>query len=180
MAKQDTHEPALFNDQIKKEYGSNELYFTALLEQWKTANEQATNISAQRNNINNFYISLLSLLIGGILLSDRLMAEQAIARTVMLALILAVGIACCVTWVKQVDKCKRINYQKYTIIGQLEKQLPANVLSFEGSIPCPSDKKPGKQSKALSDYEKNLAFIFGLVISLITVTMLVETWWPGL
>ena len=73
------------------------------------------------------------------------------------------------------DKCKRINYQKYQIIDALEKRLPANVLSFEGQIP--TEKKPGK---ALSDYEKSLAIIFGLVISLITVTMLVETWWPFL
>ena len=164
----------LFNDDVKKNT-TEDVYFTALLEQWKTANELTATISAQRNNINNFYMSLLSLLIGGILLSDRLMNEHILARTVMLALILVVGIACCVTWIKQVDKCKRINYQKYQIIEALEKQLPANVLSFESQIP--TAKKPGK---ALSDYEKSLAIIFGLVISLITVTMLVETWWPFL
>lgn len=174
MSAEKTAQPQLFNDDVKKNT-AEEVYFTALLEQWKTANELTANISAQRNNINNFYMSLLSLLIGGILLSDRLMAEQLIARTVMLALILVVGIACCVTWIKQVDKCKRINYQKYQIIDALEKRLPANVLSFEGQIP--TEKKPGK---ALSDYEKSLAIIFGLVISLITVTMLAETWWPFL
>ena len=99
MSAEKTAQPQLFNDDVKKNT-AEEVYFTALLEQWKTANELTANISAQRNNINNFYMSLLSLLIGGILLSDRLMAEQLIARTVMLALILVVGIACCVTWIK--------------------------------------------------------------------------------
>ena len=174
MSAEKTAQPTLFNDDVKKNT-TEEVYFTALLEQWKTANELTANISAQRNNINNFYMSLLSLLIGGILLSDRLMAEQAIAKTVMLVLILAVGLACCITWVNQVEKCKRINYQKYQIIDALEKQLPANVLSFESQIP--TEKKPGK---ALSDYEKSLAIIFGLAISLIVLTMLVEIWWPGL
>ena len=174
MSAEKTTQPELFNQAVKQSL-KEEIYFTALLEQWKTANELTANSSAQRNNINNFYMSLLSLLIGGILLSDRLMAEQAIAKTVMLVLILAVGLACCITWVKQVEKCKRINYQKYQIIDALEKQLPANVLSFESQIP--TEKKPGK---ALSDYEKSLAIIFGLAISLIVLTMLVEIWWPGL
>ena len=174
MSAEKTTQPELFNPEVKKAY-SGEAYFAALLEQWKTANELTANISAQRNSINNFYISLLSLLIGGILLSDRLMAEQAIARTVMLVLILAVGIACCVTWVKQVEKCKRINYQKYQIIESLEKQLPANVLSFESHIPTQQ-----KAGKSLSDYEKNLAIIFGLAITFLILTMLVEIWWPFL
>lgn len=177
MTTNNTEQKELFNQEVIQRL-DNSLYVTTLLEQWKTANELTTHISAQRNNINNFYISLLSLLIGGILLSDQLMIEQAHIKTVILLLILVVGIACCVTWVQQVDKCKRINYQKYQIIEQLEQQLPANVLSYEGYIPTLHKKSSG--DRALSDYEKLLANIFGITITLIVLTMLLEVWWVSL
>jgi hypothetical protein len=174
MSVKETDQKELFNQDVKHGVDSA-LYLTTLLEQWKTANELTAHISSQRNNINSFYISLLSLLIGGVLLSDQLMVEHPLARTIILILILIVGNTCCVTWVKQVDKCKRINYQKYQIIEQLEARLPANVLSYESSIP--TTQKKTAVDKALSDYEKSLAIVFGTAITLIVITMLVEVWW---
>lgn len=173
MSAKETDKKTLFNEDVKNEVDRS-LYMTILLEQWKTANELTANISSQRNSINSFYISLLSLLIGGVLLSDRLMGEQPIARTIILMVILIVGITCSVSWVKQVDKCKRINYQKYQIIEQIEAVLPANVLSYESSIHTPQKTVA---DRALSDYEKRLAIVFGTAIALIVITMLVEVWW---
>ncbi len=168
--------PGLFNPEIQKRARQDGTYAAMVLEQWKTANEQTANISSQRNNINNFYMSLLSLLIGGILLSERVMAEALVSKTITLVIIMALGVVCCRSWINQVEKCRRINAQKFAIITQLEKELPANAISYESQVPEPETESK-KKHRNLSDYEKNLAFVFGIAIILIVVVMLLEMWW---
>lgn len=178
----DTKTSGLFNDENKTSIADNEAYHNILLEQWCTANELTAHISEQRNNINNFYTSLLSLLIGGLLVSERIAAGGLASRTVFLLVILVLAIFCCITWIRQIEKCKRINYQKFQIIAQLEQRLPANVLSYEDKIDIvQTDKKRTFPRKtALSDYEKKLATVFCVAISLIVAIMLIEMWWNPL
>lgn len=167
----------LFNEAVKADIKENKDYYAALLTQWCTANEATGQISSQRNNINNFYMSLLSLLIGGLLLSDRVATESPFSRTVFLLTVLAVAVCCCMTWIRQIEKCKRINYRKFQIIARLEEQLPAKVISWEENVPVEEKKRFFNGGRNLSDYEKNLAEVFCGAILFIVVIMLLEIWW---
>ncbi len=187
----------LFNRELPVD--ANEAYYTILMEQWKTASEQTNHIADQRNNINNFYMSLMSLLIGGILLSDKFLPADPIPRTATLVLITILGVLCCCNWKHQVETCKKINKQKFQIIGRLERELPARVISFERKVPlkpirltpqelaqllpeeyageeAPEESLPKKKWMNLSDHDILLIRVFRAAIVTIAGVLIVDTW----
>lgn len=165
----------LINEYIRDKAGA-EVYYTVLMEQWKTANEMAANISEQRNNMNNFYMSLMSILIGGILFSDQLLSTNIIAKTVLFLTIAVIGVFVCKKWRIQIDNYGRLNGAKYEIINELERNLSANVMYCEW---LRSERNARKQKKKVnfSEQEKGIAKLFEYVVLIVPIVMLVGTWW---
>ena len=175
MKKENTSvKSGLFNENIKKEAGT-EVYYTIMMEQWKTANEMAANISEQRNSMNNFYISLISVLVGGILFSDQLLSSNIIAKTVLCITIGVIGFICCQKWISQIENYKQLNGAKYEIINELEKNLSANVISYEYLI-TEKNEKTEKRKTSFSDQEKSIAKLFRAVILIVPLIIIISSW----
>lgn len=164
----------LLNEHIKISAGS-EVYYTILMEQWKTANEMAANISAQRNNMNNFYMSLMSILIGGILFSDQLLSTNDVAKTILFITISIMGVVCCNIWISQIENYGRLNGAKYDIINELERSLPANVMLCEYNR-TENNARRTKRKINFSKQEKSIANLFRCMVVAVPILMLVGTW----
>ena len=168
----------LFNEYLKDTI-EPETYFTLLLEQWKTANEMAANISAQRNNMNNFFVSMMSILIGGILFSEQLLSVNPLIRTFMYVVIMFMGVMCCEKWHSQIDNFGKMNGAKYEVINALERYLPANVLLYEYM----HTEKNARNNKVVINFskkEKEIVAIFKKAIIGVTMIMILSTWWENI
>lgn len=164
----------LFNEYVEEVAGS-ENYYSMLVEQWKCANEMAANISAQRNNMNNFYMSLMSILIGGILFSDQILDANLVAKTVLYGAILVIGAVCCNKWIAQIDNYGRLNGAKYDVINAIERMLPANVMLYEW-LHTEQNARRKKVKISFSKQEKDIAKLFRLVVIAVPALMLASTW----
>ena len=164
----------LTNGYVEARIGT-EAYNSILADQWKAANDMAGNISAQRNNMNNFYVSLMSILIGGILLSDRLLSANVWARTIIYPAIALVGFLLCIRWIAQIDNYKRLNEAKYGIINELEQYLPANIMRYEW-LRTEQNARSGKRKLSFSDQEKLIPVIFCIIMIVIPLLLLLGTW----
>lgn len=164
----------LFNEYVEEAAGS-ENYYSMLVEQWKCANEMAANISAQRNNMNNFYMSLMSILIGGILFSDQILDANLVAKTVLYGAILVIGAVCCNKWIAQIDNYGRLNGAKYDVINAIERMLPANVMLYEW-LHTEQNARRKKVKISFSKQEKDIAKLFRLVVIAVPALMLASTW----
>lgn len=164
----------LINGYIKEK---EELRYTSLLmEQWKTANEMAANISAQRNNMNNFYMSLMSILVGGVLLGDGALKTNPdkISQSILYIFISWIGILCCNKWIKQINSYKELNATKFEIINELERFLPANVMLCEW---VRVEKKSSRKKRVVfSDQEISIARTFRVVMIIVPTAMLIKIW----
>lgn len=165
----------LINEYLMERAGAD-VYYTILMEQWKTANEMAANISAQRNNMNNFYVSLMSILVGGILFSDQLLSTNNIAKTVLFFTIAITGVFVCKKWRLQIDNYGKLNGAKYEVINELERNLPANVMYCEW---LRTERNARKQKRKInfSEQEVGIAKLFEYVVLIVPIIMLVGTWW---
>ena len=165
----------LLNGYIEEKAGSD-AYYKILLEQWKTANEMASGISAQRNNMNNFYMSLMSILIGGVLFSDQMLSANTVAKTVLFITIAITGFICCRNWVAQLDNYGKLNAEKYAVINELERHLPANVMLFEW-LQTEGNARKQKRKKNYFKQEIGVARLFQIFVIIVPVIMLIGTWW---
>lgn len=168
----------LTNGYVEAQIGT-EAYRSILAEQWNAANSMAGNISSQRNNMNNFYVSLMSIIIGGILLSDRLLTANVLARTLIYPAIALVGVLLCRRWSSQIDNYKRLNEAKYSIINELEQYLPANIMRYEW-LRTEKNARSSKRKLSFSEQEKLIPFIFGCLMIIIPAMLLIGTWWEPL
>jgi len=164
----------LFNEYVKEVAGS-ENYCSMLVEQWKCANEMAANISAQRNNMNNFFMSLMSVLIGGILFSNQVLDANLIARTVLYGAILIIGAVCCNKWIAQIDNYGRLNGAKYEVINTIERNLPANVMLYEW-LHTEQNARRNKKKINFSKQEKDIAKLFRFVVISVPALLLISAW----
>lgn len=165
----------LINGYIK-EKTDPKFYSSLLMEQWKTANEMAANISTQRNNMNNFYMSLMSILVGGVLLGDGVLKTNPdkISQSILYIFICCIGTVCCNKWIKQINSYKELNATKFEIINELERFLPANVMLCEW---VRVEKKSSRKKRVVfSDQEISIARTFRVVMIIVPAVMLVKIW----
>ena len=136
----------------------------------------ASGISAQRNNMNNFYMSLMSVLIGGVLFSDQMFSANTVAKTVLFITIAITGFICCRNWVAQLDNYGKLNAEKYAVINELERHLPANVMLFEW-LQTEGNARKQKRKKNFFKQEIGVARLFQIFVIIVPVIMLIGTWW---
>lgn len=93
-----------------------------LLEQYKVYIDKMNQVSEQRKNNSNFYITLLSgmLVILAFIVSNNLYLEILHLILVCIALF---GIALCIAWYFQIRSHKQLFNVKYSIIKEIEKKL---------------------------------------------------------
>lgn len=158
----------LFNDYVEV---APEAYCDTLLEQWKVANEMAANISAQRNSMNNFNMSLMTMLIGSILISNNLTTFDAVTKLILYSVTCVVGVGCGLTWIAQIDNYCRLNGVKYTVINDIERKLPANVMLYEYMVTEKTARK-NKAKTPFSEHEKRIAKLFLVAVASVSGYMI--------
>lgn len=173
----------LLNPYIQEKYHDHiEEYYEHLIYQWQTANELAEHVSQQRSNMNNFYMSFMSILIAGVLFSDKMMSTLSLFSKVLIYIIVsAVGIILCQIWKIQINNYAKLNAIKYQIINEMERSLPANVLYYEYEL---SDKKNRKNQRKInfSQHEKAIVSVFEVIIIIIPLILLMNIfgWFHGI
>jgi hypothetical protein len=119
-----------------------------LFEQYKLAVEMAAGISGRRQSANAFFIGLVS----GFGVVHSLL--KGIAHSLLI-----LPICLCVVWWFTIYSYRRINRAKWTVIYELEKNLPAAPFTSEG-------EELGSRSFMLTKLELAIPIVVGLVFLL--------------
>ncbi len=114
----------------EKEYGAN--YRDHLLTQYQLYVEGMEKISDRRQNANNYFITINTVLISFIgVLSQMKMFEQ-IAW--IKSLIVVIGIIICIIFWFLLRSYKQLNTGKFKVIHEIEKRLPLALYDFEWKV----------------------------------------------
>ena len=92
-----------------------------VVEQWKTCVEMANSNSEKRSNTNSIFITINTALIA-------ILPFSLGTKGVVLS---AVGIVICILWIRTINNYKKLSSVKYSIINEIEKQLPIAPFSAE-------------------------------------------------
>ncbi len=109
-------------DISEKEYGDK--YNDHLLQQWVTCVEMSNSVSEHRINVNNLFITL----------NTALAALTNFKANQVGVFLSGIGIILCVIWIINNEYYKKLNKQKYNIILEIEKKLPATPFGYEWNI----------------------------------------------
>lgn len=154
-----------FDDLLKsQEAAYGDRYKDHLLEQYKLYVESADHISDRRSTANNFFLSVNGFLISIIGILPQLNVVPLEFSMIWLIGISAVGILFSVAWIILIQSYKKLNAAKYTIVGLMEKRLPAAPFDVEWKY-LTADKKKKKR--------------FGISERYFPLT-LIESWVPGI
>lgn len=156
---------SLFND-IEKEYGQN--YKEHLLAQYQLYVESAEKISDRRQNANNYFITINTVLISfmGVLLQTKIFETNIWIKS----LIAIVGIIICVVFWFLLRSYRQLNTGKFKVIHEIEQKLPIALYDYEWKV-----LGEGK-NKALyfpfSHIEMIIPCVFGIVYVIFAVLFL--------
>ena len=155
---------------IIKDLTENEnIYLSILIEQWKTSVDFAKDISNRRQSMNGLLMTGLSLLLSGILFSNRMSNLNNYQYGIIVLTICVVGIVLCYLWVKQLNYYSTLNIIKYDVIREIEKRLPAKIYTYENENFYES--KSGR--KSFSKIEKRVPMVFAFVFLVIFVVVFI-------
>ena len=166
----------LFNDDVEKGLGS-ETYYTILMEQWKTANEMAADVSNKRATMNNFFTTLFAAMISAIVALVGIIDVSALVMLFGSVL----GVALCFLWRSTIQGYKLLNKAKFEVINEIEKKLPANVMQYEwdGIIGNP-ERTEFKNYSGITKTEKYLVYLFLGIFSCTFILSVICLIFPGL
>ena len=108
-----------------KDYGEN--YKAHLLEQYKLCVEMADRISARRQNINSFFLSVNTAIIA--LGSYINFGSKTTGSFYWFGSL--TGVVLCYIWYRLVRSYKDLNSAKFKVVHELEKELPATPCDLE-------------------------------------------------
>lgn len=123
----------------------------AVLAQWQTCVEMASEVSSRRDSMNNLFVTI----------NLGLLATISFFWKIETILLIIAGICICVLWLKLIANYKHLNEAKYTVITDIEKKLPYKAFYDEWLIL--ENNKSYKNSTAL---EKALPIAFLVLYSL--------------
>ena len=99
-----------------------------LFEQYKLYVEMADRVSNRRAQTNQFYISVISALLGVVTIASSILGNQVSASTKLLDTVyLAVnflGLFLCAIWFINILSYRQLNSGKFKVIHEIEQQLP--------------------------------------------------------
>jgi hypothetical protein len=126
------------------------------LELYKTAVEFADRVSARRQQMNTFYLSISTLILG---LHSTLKTPWVVPFA---------GMIIAVFWYQSIRTSKALNSAKYKIIHKIEEGLPFQI--FKDEWEC-INSQPDKKHKTFTSIEKGIPVVF-LVIYFIQIVTL--------
>lgn len=119
----------------EESYGDN--FQDHLLEQYKIYIEMMDRTTSRRNQMNSFYISLLSGILALITIStnkDVALFQNTKFQSITLLAVAILGIILCLTWYNNIQSYKQLNSAKFKIISEIEKQLPFSLYDREWDL----------------------------------------------
>lgn len=151
----------------EREYGDR--YKDHLLSQYELYVEGIDKISDRRQNANNYFITINTVLISfiGLLFQAKILEN---IRWIKL-LICVVGITICVIFWFLIRSYKQLNSGKFTVIQELEEKLPAALYGFEWHI-----LKEGTDKNVyfpFSHIEMTIPWIFGTIYFILGIAILI-------
>jgi hypothetical protein len=142
-------------DLLKNEEATyGEKYKDHLLEQYKMYVESADYISERRSTANNFFLSINGFLLSIIGILPQLKLETMEFNIIWLAGVSAAGILFCIAWITLIRSYKKLNEAKFTVIGVIERKLPASLFDAEWKY-LMADRKKKRQSDSFVRYYYN-------------------------
>lgn len=119
----------LFNKNV--ELDISEEVQKIVLDEWRLTAESAMQVSTRRQSANNLFITILTILIGGILFSDGFIGANKPFQLKVAFIVSVLGIIICCEWVQQLKDYGRLNDIKYSAIRDMEKYLPVQYFNAE-------------------------------------------------
>lgn len=147
---------ALFNP-IEKDYGQS--YREHLLAQYQLYVENMGKISDRRQNANNYFITINTVLISfmGVLFQAKIFEPIPWIKS----LIALVGIIICVIFWFLLRSYKQLNTGKFKVIHEIERKLPIALYDYEWKIL--GEGKDGKRYFPFSHIEMIIPWVFAIV-----------------
>jgi len=147
----------------EKDYG--QAYKEHLLAQYQLYVENMEKISDRRQNANNYFITINTILISfmGVLLQAKLFESIRWIKS----LVALVGIIICVVFWFLLRSYKQLNTGKFKVIHEIERQLPASIYDYEWKIL--GEGKDKKLYFPFSHIEMVIPWIFGIVYVILGV-----------
>ena len=151
----------------EKDYG--QAYKEHLLAQYQLYVENMEKISDRRQNANNYFITINTVLISfmGVLLQAKLFESIRWIKS----LVALVGIIICVVFWFLLRSYKQLNTGKFKVIHEIEQQLPASIYDYEWKIL--GEGKDRKLYFPFSHIEMVIPWIFGIVYIILGVLFFV-------
>ncbi len=148
----------------RKKYGTN--FNQHILEQYKMYVEMADRVSARRDQVNRFYISIHTALISFItfLLSLKLSSDSINLASWLLVLI---GTLLCILWYYNINSYKELNKLKFKVIHEMEQSLPFPCYDREWQIE--KDKNNYIRLTRIEKYFPILTIIFYIGLILVRI-----------
>jgi hypothetical protein len=141
----------------EKEYGQD--YKSHLLVQYQLYVESMDKISDRRQNANNYFITINTVLISliGILFQVKILENMLLIKS----LISLVGVIICIIFWLMLHSYKQLNTGKFKVIHEIEQKMPLVLYGYEWKL-----LEEGKNRKIyfpFSHVEMIIPWVFGIV-----------------
>ncbi len=143
---------------------SNQNFQEHLLEQYKLYIEMMDRVTARRGNANQFYLSLLSALLGILTLFTDSQKNLIYPKTLFLLLSI-LGFILCISWLITIDSYKQLNSLKFKVIHEMEEELPFPCYKREWDI----ERGKSLNYRRLSKLEKVIPILIGIIYFILVV-----------
>ncbi len=150
-----------------QEYGEN--YYAHYFEQYKMYIESTERISDRRQNANNFFLTINTVLISAFGLSFQLKVLENLNWIKMILALL--GLVICVIFWFLLRAYKQLNSGKFKVIHEIEQNLPLGLYDYEWEL-----LEKGKNKKIyypFSHIELLIPWVFGLFYFVLGVIFIV-------
>ncbi|MFA5962039.1 MAG: hypothetical protein WC848_05135 [Parcubacteria group bacterium] len=148
------------------EYGEN--YYAHYFDQYKMYVESAERISDRRQNANNFFLTINTVLISVLGLSFQL---KLIEKLNWIKMVLALlGLVICVIFWFLLRAYRQLNSGKFKVIHEIEQNLPLALYDYEWKIL--GEGKKEKLYYPFSHIELLIPWVFGLIYLILGVSFI--------
>ncbi len=140
-----------------------------ILEQYKLYVGSAEKVTDRRNAANTFYLTLTTSIAGviGYVKTNDFDNDKYLILGLSISAILI-----CIYWVNLLENYRKLNSGKFKVIHEIEKLLPLKLFDFEWEkLGRGNDKKLYKK---MSNVEKGIPFIFGVLFFFVIIVELCE------
>ncbi len=151
----------------KRDYGK--AYKDHLLTQYQLYVDNMEKISDRRQNANNYFITINTVLISfiGVLLQAKLFESIPWIKS----LVALVGIIICVVFWFLLRSYRQLNTGKFKVIHEIEQQLPASIYDYEWKIL--GEGKNRTLYFPFSHIEMVIPWVFGIVYIILGILLLI-------